>query len=74
MSNLLSHYRNSKSIVHLLYSKNEHTYDEHIKYLLDDLNKNNIQYTEKVEKFQNHGEVGIYFIPIIKQFLMVDKK
>lgn len=55
----------SYSRIHLLYSKNEHTYDEHIYYLIKDLKKYNISFDEKVEEFEDHNEVGKYFSPWI---------
>lgn len=55
----------TKSRVHLLYSKEEHTYDEHVKYLIEDLNNNNIAFDEQVESFKDHNEVGKYFSPWI---------
>lgn len=55
--------------VHLLYSKNEHTYDEHIRFLIEDLEKSNIQFEEKLESFDDHNEVGKYFVPWILESL-----
>lgn len=60
----------SHTIIHLLYSKQEHTYNEHIKYMIEDFKKNNIKYDEQVEKFEDHNEVGNFFIPFIKQSLL----
>ncbi len=60
---------NTDSIVHLLYSKDEHTYDEHIKGLISDLNKYNIPYTERIESFVNHADVGMYFSEYLKNEL-----
>lgn len=54
------------TMIHLLFSKREHTYPEHIKYLLADLDKYGIPHTTKVEQFDNHGDVGQYFIPFIR--------
>lgn len=58
---------NSK--IHLLYSKEEHTYSEHIRYMIQDFHKYNIPYFEQVESFEDHAEVGNYFIPYLKQNL-----
>lgn len=55
--------------VHLLYSKNEHTYDEHIRFLIEDLENSNIQFEEKLESFDDHNEVGKYFVPWILESL-----
>ncbi len=59
-------HRNANTLIHLLFSKQEHTYTEHIVYLLDDLDKWNIPYTTQIEQFDNHNDVGNYFIPFIK--------
>lgn len=69
MPNLLKKCKDARTVVHLLYSKKEHTYDEHIVYLIEDLILNNIPYTEVVEDFENHNDVGKYFIPYIKKEL-----
>lgn len=54
-----------KSHIHLLYSKDEHTYNDHIRYLIEDLKKYNIPFDEKVESFADHNEVGKFFSPWI---------
>ncbi len=59
----------TKTTIHLLYSKQEHTYEEDIKDLLDDLKKNNISVVEKEEYFTEHGDVGYYFIPFVKSII-----
>lgn len=69
MPQMLQDHANCKSKIHLLYSKNEHTYDEHIQYLIEDLKKYNIIYTEKIEDFTDHNDVGNFFIPYIKNEL-----
>ena len=60
-------HQGTETIIHLLFSKQEHTYPEHIKYLLEDLEKWNIPYTAQIEPFENHDDVGRYFIPYIKK-------
>ena len=56
----------SKSRVHLIYSKDEHTYPEHIKAMCSDFDKNNIRHIDTVEKFTEHGEIAKVFPPWIK--------
>lgn len=53
----------TSSKVHLLYSKQEHTYDEHIKFLIEDLKKYDIDYDEQIEEFDDHSVVGKFFSP-----------
>ena len=60
-------HKGTETIIHLLYSEKEHTYPEHIQYLLADLNKWSIPYTTQIEEFDNHSDVGQYFIPYIKK-------
>ncbi len=50
---------NTKFIIH--YSKNEHTYKEHICYLIKDLKAKNANIQEDVSDYLNHDEVGNYF-------------
>lgn len=69
MPDQLRKYANSNTIVHLLYSKDEHTYEEHIVDLIKDLKNNNITFTEKIENFPEHSQVGAYFSKWIKQEL-----
>ena len=69
MPNLINKFKNSKSHIFILYSKHEHTYLDDIKPMLTDLKNTNIAYTEVIENFHEHNEVGTYFIPFIqKQF------
>ena len=69
MPQQLEKYHGSHSVVHLLYSKHEHTYQSHTIHLIADLKKYGIYYTEQIEQFEKHGEVGTYFIPYIKKEL-----
>lgn len=61
LSRIIKEYNieNIKFIIH--YSKNEHTYKEHIIYLLKDLKEKNTNILEDVEEYLNHEEVGEYF-------------
>ncbi|MCK5789118.1 MAG: hypothetical protein KAH32_08965 [Chlamydiia bacterium] len=56
----------AESVIYILYSKDEHTYKEHIADLIEDLKKNDIPFTEQVESFTEHGEVGKFFVPFLK--------
>lgn len=69
MPQLITKYKGLPSRVHLLYSKEEHTYEDDIKYLIKDLDDSNINHDDKVETFTDHGEVGKYFSPWIKNEL-----
>ena len=65
MPNILKKHKDSRSHIHILYSKEEHTYEDHIKFMIEDLKKTNIPFTEVVEHFDDHNEVGRYFSPYI---------
>lgn len=60
----------SKTLIHLLYSKQEHTYDEHIIYLIKDLSDAKIQFITYEENFREHGDVFKTFIPLIRNQLV----
>lgn len=61
--------QNVNSTIYLLYSKQEHTYEEDIKDLIVDLKIYNINLVEKEEFFTEHGDVGYYFIPFVKSII-----
>lgn len=72
MPALLEEKTNSRTLIHLMYSKDEHTYGEHIADLVNDLDKNGIKHIDRVESFKEHGEVGKFFSPWIKQELKIE--
>lgn len=55
----------NNSTIHLIFSKKEHTYDEHIKYLIQDLEKYGKNIILKEYDFENHNDVGIYYLQYI---------
>lgn len=61
----------ASSKVHLLYSKLEHTYVEHIKFMIEDLEKYNISYDEQIEEFKDHNDVGKFFSPWVLKNLHI---
>lgn len=56
----------SKTRVFLLYSPDEHTYPEHVKPLIEQLDACGIAHEDQVEHFPNHDMVGFYFREAIK--------
>lgn len=58
----------NNSTIHLIFSKKEHTYDEHIKYLIQDLEKNGKKIILKEYDFLNHNDVGIYYLKYINEW------
>lgn len=71
MPNLIKVKSGSKTRLHLMYSKEEHTYNEHIADLIYDLEKNGIIHTDTITHFKEHSEVGLYFSPWIKNELKI---
>lgn len=63
----IKEHQNTDTMIQLLFSKQEHTYKEHIEFLLADLNKWSVPYTIQIEQFEDHNNVGAYFIPFIKK-------
>lgn len=55
--------------VFLLISKNEKSYAEHLKPLIYDLEQNQYQLSVFDARYQNHDEVGLYFVSYIEQIL-----
>ena len=47
--------------IYIHFSTQDHTYEEHIKYLLRDLDDNNIKYNRDVASYSKHSDVSIYF-------------
>lgn len=50
-----------KPKVYIHYSIKEHTYQEHIRDLLDDMKESGICFEENVEQYTEHSEVSFYF-------------
>jgi len=64
LNNLLSNEiikRKNRPIIHLHYSKNEHTYNEHIKDLIKVLEENNYTVFKDERTYYTHAEVAKYF-------------
>ncbi|GAB2561180.1 hypothetical protein [Gracilibacillus alcaliphilus] len=49
----------------LHYSVAEYTYNDHMIYLLKDLDDFNIEYDEDVQNYKSHGELSLYFPPFL---------
>ncbi len=68
MPNLLESYSHSKTVIHLIYSKKEPTYKDHIQYLIEKLDKCHIPFEEIELNFEKHNDVGLYFLPVVNEF------
>lgn len=56
----------SKTNVYLVYSTAEHTYDDHIIFLLKKLDECNIMHKDQIETFPQHSMIGQYMKVICK--------
>lgn len=65
--------KNDHPEIHLVYSKNEPTYEEDIVDLLEKLHTCNFSVIEKVEQFDDHNQIGYYFLNYVQKKLFVDK-
>ena len=68
LESMIDTHKNSKTLIKLIYSTEEHTYPEHIVYLLKKLDECNIKHDDYVEKFTNHSMNGIYVKKAIMDF------
>lgn len=67
----LRKYAGGTSIIHLIYSKNEHTYEDDLVDLLKQLKECHYTVVEKVYEFTNHDDVGIYFKQYLSDYVKV---
>ena len=72
MPDMIEACRGSKTRVFLLYSTQEHTYPEHVKPLIEQLDACGITHEDQIEQFPEHSMIGGYFREAIKrEFLVV---
>lgn len=60
--------KNSKTIIKLVYSREEHTYPEHIAFLIKKLDECNIHHDDHIESFAKHSLSGLYLKRDIEKF------
>lgn len=68
MPRQIEQYKNTTSEIHILYSKQEKTYERQLVDLFSKLKECGIPYIEKEEFFTNHSDVGKYFISYVREF------
>lgn len=66
--------KNTKTVIHVLYSKKELTYERQIVDLLKDLEANHIPYLDVERFFENHDEVSAPFVEYVKEFFSEQTK
>lgn len=69
MPEQIKKYSNANSLIHIVYSKQDLTYERQLVDLMNCLKQNNVSYIEKEYFFENHDEIGIYFIKYLNERL-----
>lgn len=59
---------NSNTVVYLLYSMDEHTYEDHIIHLIKKLDESKIKHIDQVENFPEHSMIGNYMKLLCSKF------
>jgi hypothetical protein len=67
LKNTIIEHKDNHGQIHLLYSKNELTYERQIVHLIAELNANGYVFDEQIEQFPEHNDVGKYFVPYMKE-------
>lgn len=73
MPKQIERYKESKSIIHILYSKKEHTYESHIVDLFGKLDQENLNYKKVEFYFEKHSDVGYPFIEYVSKEILKKK-
>lgn len=69
MYDSLKNYKGNKTVVHVIYSKKELTYERQILDLLHDLKEYSIQFENIESDFEKHEDVSGPFVNYVKNFL-----
>jgi hypothetical protein len=54
-------FKDNNNKIYLHYSIEEHTYKEHVKYLLQDLKRESINCNSDIARYKDHGDISLYF-------------
>lgn len=68
-SKILDEGRSASQIIHLHFSDKEHTYNEHIAFLLCDLQKKGYRVNTDVANYTNHSDISLYFPDYLRKVL-----
>ena len=63
--------KGKKQRIYIHYSTKEHTYEEHIVSLIDELKKFNYEIICEEKEYLNHNDVGIYFPQFLLKILTI---
>lgn len=69
LGDLLKKYENNNNYLYLHYSIKEYTYENHMKYLLNDLNNLGIDYHSDIAKYDSHPDLALHFPAFLKKTL-----
>ena len=67
LPNMIKEKAHSETLVNLYYSEKDHTYEDHIVDLKQDLESAEIEFTVTTDDYVIHGENGIYFSEHLKK-------
>lgn len=68
LEKMIESHKNSRTIIKLIYSTEEHTYPEHLVYLIEKLDECNIQHDDHIESFTKHSMSGLYLKQDVEKF------
>lgn len=73
LEKMIEVHKNSDTLIKLIYSKNEHTYTEHIVHLIAKLDNCNIRHDDMVESFTEHSMNGLYVKQALNDYFNAGK-
>ena len=68
LEKMIDAHKNTKTIIKLVYSTEEHTYPEHLAFLIKKLDECNIQHDDHIESFTKHSMSGLYLKQDIEKY------
>lgn len=71
LPDMISANKGTSTIIHLVYSTNEHTYPEHIVDLVKDLDTACIKHFDRIEHFNDHALIGRAFTRALHELIPV---
>ena len=69
LSNLVLHSPNRPKCIYLHYSDSEHTFEEHVLPMIQDLRQSSVSYREHVAHYTNHADLRFFYPAYLRQTL-----
>ena len=69
LKNTINSNKTNSNKIYINCSKNEPTYDKHVKSLISELEADNIDYEVKLDDYSNHLDIGSYFPSFIHEII-----